>query len=110
MGSGPPRGAFEGGVRRKVMLSYLLLVVSLVSNSGFVKSDSNLTRNAETMEMKGDTTGGLVVTMGPVMNMRVADVRVISHTGWGELPAIAPKGSMFESFSKSRLYAVRYDK
>jgi hypothetical protein len=60
------------------------------------------------MEMQGDTTGGLVVKMGPVMNLRVADVRVIS--GQGELPAIAPKGSLFESFSKSRLYAVRYDK
>jgi len=45
-----------------------------------------------------------------VMNMRVADVRVIRHSGGGELPAIAPKGSMFKRFSQSRLYAVRYDK
>ena len=93
------------------MLSYLLLVVSLVGHSGFVnQSDSSLSRNTETMEFKGDTTGGLVVTMGPVMNMRVADVRVIRHSGGGELPAIAPKGSLFEGFSKSRLYAVRYGK
>ncbi|HVU50363.1 MAG TPA: hypothetical protein VHL80_06735 [Polyangia bacterium] len=46
--------------------------------------------------------------MGPVMNLRVADVKVIP--GGSELPAIAPKGSMFEGFSKSPLYAVRYGK
>jgi hypothetical protein len=85
------------------MLSYLLFVVSLVGNSGFVNQQSK----NEPMEA-GGTTEGLVVTMGPVMNMHVADVRVIP--GGSELPAIAPKGSMFESFSKSRLYAVRYDK
>jgi hypothetical protein len=56
----------------------------------------------------GETTGGLVVKMGPVMNLRVSDVKVIS--GGSELPAIAPKGSLFEGFSKSRLYAVRYGK
>ncbi len=101
------------------MLSYLLFVVSMVSgSSGFV--DTN--KNAELMggrAMTGEATGGLVVTMGPVMNMHVSDVRVIpSHTGHtghsgqeGEdLPAIAPKGSLFESFSKSRLYAIRYGK
>ena len=53
-----------------------------------------------------ETTGGLVVTMGPVMNLRVEDVRVIP--GGSELPAIAPKGNLFEDFSKSRLYAIRY--
>jgi hypothetical protein len=106
MGAGSPIGAFEGGVRRKVMLSYLLFVVSLVSNSGFV----NHSKNEEPMggKVMGETTGGLVVKMGPVMNLRVADVKVIpAHA---ELPAIAPKGSMFEGFSKSRLYAVRYGK
>jgi hypothetical protein len=99
------KGAFEGGVRRKVMLSYLLFVVSVVSNPGF--NDSGFAK--ETMSDGGGRgeTGGLVVKMGPVMNMHVEDVRVISGR---ELPAIAPKGSLFESFSKSRLYAVRYDK
>jgi hypothetical protein len=58
--------------------------------------------------MSGEATGGLVVKMGPVMNLRVSDVRVIP--GGSELPAIAPKGSLFEGFSKSRLYAIRYDK
>jgi hypothetical protein len=98
------------------MLSYLLFVVSMVSgSSGFV--DTN--KNTELMggrAMTGEATGGLVVKMGPVMNMRVSDVRVVpSHTGHtghqGEdLPAITPKGSLFESFSKSRLYAIRYGK
>jgi hypothetical protein len=88
------------------MLSYLLFVVSLVSNSGFV----NQNRNDELMgsRMSGETTGGLVVKMGPIMNLRVADVKV--YPVHGELPAIAHKGSMFESFSKSRLNAVRYAK
>jgi hypothetical protein len=85
------------------MLSYLLFVVSMVGNSGFVSQQSK----DELMET-GGTTGGLVVTMGPVMNMHVADVRVIP--GGSAMPTIAPKGSMFESFSKSRLYAVRYDR
>jgi hypothetical protein len=57
----------------------------------------------------GGTTGGLEVKMGPVMNLRVADVRVIPGGGQ-ELPTITQKGSLFEGFSKSRLYAVRYDK
>jgi hypothetical protein len=106
MGAGPPKGEFEGGVRRKVMLSYLLLVVSLVSNSGFV----NQSRNEEPMggRVMGETSGGLVVKMGPVMNLQLTDVKVFS--GVSELPAIAAKGSMFEGFSKSRLYAVRYGK
>ncbi|HSZ83690.1 MAG TPA: hypothetical protein VLA14_15500 [Polyangia bacterium] len=45
------------------------------------------------------------------MNLRIADVRVfpILPAG-GELPAIAPKGSLFEGFSQSRLYAIRYGK
>jgi hypothetical protein len=87
------------------MLSSLLFVVSMVSNSGFV----NQNVNAEPMGAgRGETTGGLVVKMGPVMNLHVADVKIIP--GGSELPAIAPKGSMFEGFSKSRLYAVRYSK
>jgi hypothetical protein len=89
------------------MLSYLLFVVSLVNHSGFVE---NKNLNAE-LTGGGDVTGGLVVKMGPVMNLRIADVRVfpISPAG-GELPAIAPKGSLFEGFSQSRLYAIRYGK
>ena len=91
------------------MLSYLLFVVSLVSSSGFV----NQGQKEEPMAggMSGETTGGLIVKMGPVMNLRVADVRVIDHIGAGsELPAIAQKGSLFEGFSHSRLYAIRYGK
>ena len=56
----------------------------------------------------GETTGGLVVKMGPVMNIHVTDVRVIPAER--ELPAIAEKGSLFEGFSRSRLYAVSYGK
>jgi len=104
------KGAFRGGVRRKAMLSYLFYVVSLVGvNSGFV----NPNQNSELMggkAMTGEATGGLVVKMGPVMNMRVSDVHVVpSHQG-EDLPAVTPKGSLFESFSKSRLYAIRYGK
>jgi hypothetical protein len=89
------------------LLGHLLLVASLVNHSGFV----NETEKAELMggKVMGETTGGLVVKMGPVLNMRVADVRVISGKG-EELPAIAPKGSLFEGFSHSRLYAIRYGK
>jgi hypothetical protein len=87
------------------MLSYLLFVVSLVNqHSGFV--------NTELMGSAGDgeTSGGLVVKMGPVMNLRVADVRVIPAHAGDELPAVAQKGSLFEGFSHSRLYAIRYGK
>ena len=80
------------------MLSYLLFVASLVNHSGFV----NETGKAELMGMKVETAGGLVVKMGPVMNMRVADVRVIPAKG-GELPAIAPKGSLFELLAQPAL-------
>jgi hypothetical protein len=106
----PPIGEFEGGVRRKVMLSYLFFVASLVSNSGFVNPNVNVNQEpmGSNVGMAGETTGGLVVKMGPVMNMRVADVKV--YPVHSELPAIARKGSMFEGFSKSRLYAVRYSK
>ncbi len=58
----------------------------------------------------GETSGGLVVKMGPVMNLRVADVRVIPAHEGDELPAVAQKGSLFEGFSHSRLYAIRYGK
>jgi hypothetical protein len=88
------------------MLSYLLFVVSLVSSSGFVNQDQKEEPIAR--GMSGETTGGLIVSMGPVMNLRVADVRVIP--GGSELPAIARKGSLFEGFSHSRLYAIRYGK
>ncbi len=90
------------------MLSYFLYVVSLVNpgtNSGFV----NKTVNAELME--GDTaTGGLVVKMGPVMNVRVTveDVKVISGNAVASLPAITRKGSLFAGFSHNRVYAIRY--
>jgi hypothetical protein len=91
------------------MLSYLLFVVSLVGNSGFVHNN-----RIEKDELMGRVvtgeTGGLVVTMGPVINLRVADVRVIPANDNSELPAITRKGSLFEGFSKSRLFAVRYGK
>ena len=84
------------------MLSSLLFVVSLISGSGLVNKDID----TSLMGMGGEATGGLIVKMGPVMNMQVADVRVIP--GEDDLPAVAQKGSLFEGFSKSRLYAVRY--
>jgi len=84
------------------MLSSLLLVVSLVNHSGFVDKDLN----AE-MHDGGGATGGLIVKMGPVINMHVADVRVIPGQ---QMPAIAHKGSLFEGFSHSRVYAIRYGK
>ena len=88
------------------MLSYLLFVVSLVNHSGFVNKtiDARLTG----VGASGEATGGLIVKMGPVMNMRVVDVRVIAAEG--DLPVIAHKGSLFEGFSHSRLHAIRYDK
>jgi hypothetical protein len=61
----------------------------------------------------GEATGGLIVKMGPVMNVRVADVRVMpAAEAKGALPtiAIAPKGSLFEGFSHNRVYAIRYGK
>ena len=88
------------------MLSYLLFVVSLVNHSGFVESKNV---NAE-LTGGGEVTGGLVIKMGPVMNLRIADVRVFPLPAGDELPAIAPKGSLFEGFSQSRLYAIRYGK
>jgi hypothetical protein len=88
------------------MLSYLFFVASLVSNSGFV--NQNVNQEPMDVRVSGEATGGLVVKMGPVMNLRVADVKVIP--GPSELPAIARKGSLFEGFSKSRLYAVHYAK
>jgi hypothetical protein len=88
------------------MLSTLLFVVSLVNHSGFV--DSNLKSQLKGEELSGGTSGGLVVKMGPVMNVRVADVRVIP--GRVEFPALVQKGSLFEGFSRSRLVAVHYGK
>jgi hypothetical protein len=106
------------------MLSYLLLVVSLVNHSGFVNEDKT-EKTAELAE-GGETTGGLIVKMGPVFNVHVADVRVFpgarlaemsaemsaetSVETMSEFPTIAPKGSLFESFSQSPLYAIRYGK
>jgi hypothetical protein len=93
------------------MLSYLLYVVSLVNHSGFNYPsfvDKNL--NAELGD-GGGTSGGLVVKMGPVMNIRVADVKVIPGAmAMDELPVIARKGSLFEAFSHNRVYAIRYGK
>jgi hypothetical protein len=84
------------------MLSSLLFVLSLVTHSRFVNEKVDL----QLMGMGGQPTGGLIVKMGPVMNLRVADVRVIP--AGVDLPAVAQKGSLFEGFSKSRLFAVRY--
>jgi hypothetical protein len=97
------------------MLSYLLFAVSVV-NSGFVSpgsfrpglAEKNI--NAELRDGGGMTTGGLIVKMGPVMNLRVADVRFLPGEMMGELPVIAHKGSLFESFSHNRVYAIRYGK
>jgi hypothetical protein len=88
------------------MLSYLLFVVSLVNHSGFVQA--RLNKNLDSELTGGGSTGGLIVKMGPVMNIRVADVRVFP--GEGDFPLITQKGSLFEGFSKSRLYAIRYGK
>jgi hypothetical protein len=86
------------------MLSYLLFVVSLVNHSGFVEKDYAAELNDE------GGTGGLIVRMGPVMNVHVTNVRVIPGPGGAmdDLPAVATKGSLFESFSKNRVYAIRY--
>jgi hypothetical protein len=98
------------------MLSYLLFVVSLVNHSGFVNKnfDAELTNGGGNvtggLPTGGLPTGGLIVKMGPVMNMRVVDVRVMPGHRDGDLPVIAAKGSLFEGFSHSRLYAVRYGK
>jgi hypothetical protein len=51
--------------------------------------------------------------MGPVMNVHVTDVRVTSGPQASseqpdELPAVTHKGSLFESFSKNRVFAIRY--
>jgi hypothetical protein len=96
------------------MLSYLLVSLlfgaSMVDHSGFVVSDKNL--NAR-MHDGGEATGGLIVKMGPVINMRVADVRVLPGAEAKDaLPriAIAPKRSLFEGFSHNRLHAIRYRK
>jgi hypothetical protein len=90
------------------MLSYLLfvgmVVVSGSSNSGLEKKDLNAR-----MHDGGEATGGLVVKMGPVMNVRVSDVRVTGPAAM-DLPAIVHKGSLFEGFSHSRVYAIRYGK
>jgi hypothetical protein len=86
------------------MLSSLLFVLSLVTHSRFVNEKVDM----QLMGMGGQPTGGLIVKMGPVMNLRVADVRVIP--AGEDLPAVAQKGSLFEGFSKSRLFAVRYAK
>jgi hypothetical protein len=91
------------------MLSYLLFVVSLVNYSGFENSGfENKNVKTELTDRGGIVTGGLIVKMGPVMNIRVVDVRVMP--GEGELPVIAQKGSLFEGFSHNRLYAIRYGK
>jgi hypothetical protein len=79
-----------------------MVVFSGSSNTGLEKKDLNAR-----MHDGGEATGGLVVKMGPVMNVRVADVRV---TGAMDLPAIVQKGSLFEGFSHSRVYAIRYGK
>jgi hypothetical protein len=93
------------------MLSYLLFVVSLVNHSGFVIENKNVELIDEGGATGGLPTGGLIVKMGPVLNVRIADVRVFSAgemEAEATLPAIAEKGSLFESFSRSPLRAIRY--
>jgi hypothetical protein len=91
------------------MLSYLLFSVlvgaSSVNHSDFADKDLK----AE-MHDGGGATGGLIVKMGPVMNVHVADVKVIPAKDALPAIAIAPKGSLFEGFSHSRVFAVRYGK
>jgi hypothetical protein len=88
------------------MLSYLLfVVVSLVNQPVVVEKDYS----AQLTD--GRATGGLIVKMGPVMNVHVTDVRVLPARAYAtQLPSITPKGSLFEGFSKSRIYAIRYGK
>jgi hypothetical protein len=87
------------------MLSYLFLVVSLVNQSGFVDKDYS----AQLRD--GGATGGLIVKMGPVMNVRVADVRMLpAGNQASELPSITPKRGLFGAFAKNRIYAIRYGK
>jgi hypothetical protein len=90
------------------MLSNLLYLVSLVSGGDhFGVADSRIKREL----MDGEApTGALIVKMGPVMNVRVVDVKVITGHEVASLPAISKKGSLFEAFSHNRLYAVRYGK
>jgi hypothetical protein len=103
------------------MLSYLLLVVSLVNHFGFVNQNkTDKTDKTAELTEGGETTGGLIVKMGPVFNVHVADVRVFpgarlaemsaetSAEAMSEFPTIAAKGSLFESFSRRPLYAIRY--
>lgn len=96
------------------MLSYLLFVVSLVNQSGFVDSLDKNDKHYSAELNDGGATGGLIVTMGPVMNVHVTDVRVTSgpqassEDSSDELPAVTHKGSLFESFSKNRVFAIRY--
>jgi len=95
------------------MLSYLLFVVSLVNHSGFVIENKNVELIDEGGTSGGLPTGGLIVKMGPVLNVRVADVRVLTGAevaAEGTLPAIAEKGSLFASFSRNPLHAIRYGK
>jgi hypothetical protein len=94
------------------MLSYFLYVVSLLNSASSLNSVNSGfgNRTVKTELMEGDTaTGGLVVKMGPVMNVHVTveDVKVISRSAVASLPAIAKKGSLF-GFSQNRVYAIRY--
>jgi hypothetical protein len=92
------------------MLSYLLFVVSLVNHSGFDKNLGGTNLNAELRD-GGETSGGLIVKMGPVMNIRVADVKVVpGASAMDDLPVIVRKGKLFEGFSHNRVYAIRYGK
>lgn len=92
------------------MLSYLLFVVAaMVNHSDFDRSEYVEKDMSAELRDGGRATGGLIVKMGPVINMHVSDVRVVPGNAV-ELPAIAPKGSLFEGFSHNRVYAIRYGK
>jgi hypothetical protein len=99
------------------MFSYLLYVCSLL-NSGVVAGQGGMGTMGkgelgERVELvgggvgvKGDgadqdgVTGGLVVKMGPVRNLRVVDAPVTPQGGnAAEMPRIAPKGNLSRGLS-----------
>jgi hypothetical protein len=87
------------------MLSYLLYLSSLL-NPGYL--NQHLTAE---LTNEGDVvTGGLIVRMGPVTNLHVADVKVTSFDGTEALPLVSSKGSLATGFSRRPVVAVHYDR
>jgi hypothetical protein len=86
------------------MLSYLLYLSSLL-NADLV----NQSLNAELTHEGDVVTGGLIVKMGPVTNLHVADVKMVGEAA-DALPSIAPKGSLDRGLTPGQVFAVRYGK